>query len=774
MPYIAVLVESPAKCGKIEKFLGAGYKCMATFGHIRSLDNLNNIDIENNFKPTFTNVPAKSNQIRKLKSFIAQADDVLLAADDDREGEAIAWHVCKTFKLPVNTTKRIIFHEITQTALRQAVASPTTINMQVVRAQQARQILDILVGFKVSPILWNKIQYKTKRGLSAGRCQTPALRLIYDNQVDINNSPGKKVYNTTGYFTSKNLDFSLDFNHDGEDAMGDFLEESVNHDHMFSCGKVRNTTKKPPSPFTTSTLQQAASNELRFSPKATMDSCQKLYEAGYITYMRTDSTTYSAEFIAKAGKYIVGKYGEEYKHPDIEKLSERKEDKKSKKKKKKKSDKEDNNAQEAHEAIRPTKIECEKVDEGEKLGSREIRLYALIRRNTLESCMANAKYKAVTAKISAPEEHTYKYSCEQVVFPGWKIVGGYEEENPNYNFLRAMKKQKLGYNKITSKVTMKELKSHYTEARLVQLLEQNGIGRPSTFSSLVDKIQERGYVKKDNIKGKPIECVDFELEGEMLTENSNTRDFGGERNKLILQPLGLLVIEFLIKHFDTLFDYCYTKTMEDTLDSIAKGDSVWHELCRSCLSQIETLSEPLAIVDKVSIPIDENHVYMVAKYGPCIKCTKGEKTTFKKVKSDIDLTKLRNGEYKLEDIIQTKAAAKNDNILGTHQNADVVLRNGRYGMYVEWKGNKINITIEKEYNDVVLEDVREYLVSQIIREITTDASIRVGKYGDYIYYKTSRMKKPRFLQLKKFVGDYKTVDIDELKDWINTTYKIQL
>ena len=772
MPYIAVLVESPAKCGKIEKFLGAGYKCMATFGHIRSLDNLNNIDIENNFKPTFTNVPTKSNQIRKLKSFIAQADDVLLAADDDREGEAIAWHVCKLFKLPVNTTKRIIFHEITQTALKQAVQSPTRINMELVRAQQARQILDILVGFKLSPILWSKIQYKTKKGLSAGRCQTPALRLIYDNQVEIDNSPGKKVYNTTGYFTSQNLDFSLDFNHEGEDAMGEFLEESVNHDHMFSCGKVRNTTKKPPSPFTTSALQQAASNELRYSPKATMDSCQKLYEAGYITYMRTDSTTYSAEFIAKAGKYIIGKYGEEYKHPDIEKLSERKEDKKSKKKKKSKKD--ENNAQEAHEAIRPTKIECESVDESDKLGSREARLYNLIRRNTLESCMANAKYKAVTAKISAPQEHTYKYSCEQVVFPGWKIVGGYEEESPEYNFLRTMKKQKLDYNKITSKVTMKELKSHYTEARLVQLLEQNGIGRPSTFSSLVDKIQERGYVKKDNIKGKPIKCVDFELEGEMLTENENTRDFGGERNKLIIQPLGLIVIEFLIKHFNPLFDYEYTKNMEDTLDSIAKGDSVWHELCRDCLTQIDNLSEPLGLVDKVTIPIDENHVYMVAKYGPCIKCTKGGKTTFKKVKEGINLTKLKNGEYALEEIIQTKAAAKNDNILGKHENSDVVLRNGRYGMYVEWKGNKINITIEKDYKDVTLEDVREYLVSPIIREITEDASIRVGKYGDYIYYKTTRMKKPRFLHLKKFVGDYKTIDKRELIEWINTTHKIEL
>ena len=335
MPYTAVIVESPAKCSKIEKFLGPGYKCMASFGHLRTIDHLNCIDVADNFKPTFKNITSKARQITALRSFIAEAQDVMLAADDDREGEAIAWHICQLYKLPVSTTKRIIFHEITENALKTAVQSPTRINMELVHAQQARQILDLLVGFRLSPILWSNISFKTAKGLSAGRCQTPALRLVYENQKDIDASPGRKVYNTTGYFTSKNLDFSLDFNHDGEDKMEAFLCESVNHDHVYECGSVRNTTKKPPTPFTTSALQQTASTELRLSPKATMEACQKLYEGGYITYMRTDSKTYSIDFIKTAKKSITEKYGANYVHPEIETLAERGDDKKTSKKKKK-------------------------------------------------------------------------------------------------------------------------------------------------------------------------------------------------------------------------------------------------------------------------------------------------------------------------------------------------------------------------------------------------------------------------------------------------------
>ncbi len=772
MPYIAVLVESPAKCGKIEKYLGAGYKCMATFGHLRSLEDLKHIDIANNFTPTFTNVSSKSRQISTLRTFINQAEDVMLAADDDREGEAIAWHVCQLFKLPVNTTKRIIFHEITETALRTAVSSPTRINMELVHAQHARQVLDLLVGFKISPILWNKISFKTKCALSAGRCQTPALRLIYDNQKEIDASPGRKVYSTTGYFTKKMLPFALDKNHEGEESMETFLEETVSHEHEYSCSEPRKSTKNPPTPYTTSAVQQAASNEMRLSPKATMEACQKLYEGGYITYMRTDSTTYSKEFIDTAKVIITNTYGADYVHPEVDALSERKDEKKSKKKKSKKKE-EESTAQEAHEAIRPTDLARERVDES--MGNREAKLYAMIRRNTLESCMAAATYTGVTGKVTAPEEATYKYSTEQVVFPGWKVVAGYEETNPNYQYLLTLKAGPIDYKKVTSKVTMKDLKSHFTEAKLVQMLEQRGIGRPSTFSSLVDKIQAREYVKKANVEGKEIECIDFTLEGEELSEETTTRSFGGERGKLVIQPVGIIVAEFLLEHFGPLFEYDYTKAMEDTLDQIAKGNSIWHELCRSCLSQIDELAEPLGSVDKQMITIDKDHTYMVAKYGPVIKCVKNGKTSFKKVKEDIDLDKLRRGEYSLSEIVLTNAGKKTGRVLGEIDSKSVEIKNGRFGMYVECGGAKYNVDCEKSFEDVTIDDVRAVLDNSFKpRKLTANASIRKGKYGPYIYYKTAKMSKPRFLDLKRYDGDFIKDQISTITEWANQTYKIKL
>ena len=310
MSYTLLIVESPAKCGKIEKFLGPGYKCIASYGHLQQLENLKSIDLQS-FEPRFTPLDNKRQQIERLRQLINSSNDVLIATDDDREGEGIAWHICSLFNLPISTTKRIIFHEITEKAIKNAVKNPTLLNMNIVFAQQGRQILDLLVGFKISPMLWQNIS-RTKKGLSAGRCQTPALRLVYDNQKDIDNSPGKKVYNTTGYFTEQNLQYTLNHHFDDEDKVVEFLEESTEHNHVYTCSKPKNTIKKPPTPFTTSSLQQSASNELHISPKDTMMICQKLYEGGYITYMRTDSKIYSKEFIEKIKPYISEKYGEKY------------------------------------------------------------------------------------------------------------------------------------------------------------------------------------------------------------------------------------------------------------------------------------------------------------------------------------------------------------------------------------------------------------------------------------------------------------------------------
>ena len=758
-----VIVESPAKCKKIESYLGAGYKCIASFGHIRDLaDGLKGIDIENNFQPTYRLLPGKGKYIAPLRKAIKKADEIILATDDDREGEAIAWHICKAFNLPVNTTKRIIFHEITKSAIQKAITNPTIVDINKVNAQQARQILDCLVGFTISPILWANISRKS--GLSAGRCQTPALRIIYDNQQEINAAPGKIAYDTTGYFTDKNLDFKLNYHHENEVVMGEFLEKSVEWKHTYTCANPVAKKKQPPLPFTTSALQQKASNILHFSPKRTMTVAQKLYEQGYITYMRTDSRTYSKEFITKAKSFIENKWSDDYVNEHIYALSQRKDSKKK-----------NDNAQEAHEAIRPTDIKRETL--ASDADASQKRLYDLIWSNTVESCMSPAEYNLLSAKITAPEKHWYKYSTELITFPGWLIVRGYDKKNSIYDFILVLKQNSvIPYSKIQSKMTLKDLKTHYTEARLVQQMEKVGIGRPSTFSSLVAKIQERGYVSKKDVKGKPLKCVDFTL-GDIILEVESTRMFGEEKNKLVIEPTGTIVIEFLIKKFDSLFVYPYTKNMEDTLDEIAKGAKLWHSLCQSCYDEMNKLSRTINKNNREHIQIDKDHVYMIAKYGPVVKYEKDGETVFKSAKKDLDMDKLKNGGYTLDEIIAPKPAFTGRR-LGSYKNEDVLLKKGKYGLYIVCGEKKCSLKgiVKKNENSIKLEDVLDILMGKkssnpnVLLVVNETLSVRKGKYGPYIFYKTTTMSKPRFLNLKG--NDWKSMKKQEILSWCREEYGI--
>jgi DNA topoisomerase-1 len=293
-----VIVESPAKCKKIEEYLGPGYKCVATYGHLRTILSLKDIDIENNFNPTYTIIDnaIKKKQVEFLRKEIKKADEVVLALDDDREGEKISFCTAQIFKLDIGKTKRITFNEITETAIQNAIKNPRTIDMNIVNAQQARQILDILVGFKISPILWKRVTQRKDNALSAGRCQTPALKLIYDNYKEICDSQERKVYNTTGYFTNSNIAFDLNKQYESEEETTDFLDGAADFSHIYTCSTPVKIFKTQPEPFTTSRLQQTASNELHYAPKETMRLCQNLYEAGYITYMRTDAKSYSEDF----------------------------------------------------------------------------------------------------------------------------------------------------------------------------------------------------------------------------------------------------------------------------------------------------------------------------------------------------------------------------------------------------------------------------------------------------------------------------------------------
>jgi DNA topoisomerase-1 len=782
-----VIVESPAKCKKIEEYLGPGYKCIASYGHLRTIPSIKNIDIENNFKPTYLIIdePIKKRQVELIRKEIKNADDIMLASDDDREGEMISYSLIELFNLPL-TTKRITFNEITESALRNAIQNPKTIDMNLVQAQQARQILDILVGFKISPVLWKLVANPKgkERALSAGRCQTPALKLVYENQQEINESVAKKVYNTTGYFTNSNLPFELNKQIEDEDSMVDFLDKSADFSHIYKCSQPSKVFKQPPEPFTTSRIQQVASNELHYSPKETMRICQLLYEGGYITYMRTDSKVYSVEFINLASEYIATTYNGQYFNSQLLTSTDN-ENTGVKSKKESKKAKKDILRQEAHEAIRPTNISLRELPE--EMDSKERRMYKLIWTNTLESCMIPASYFSVTASITAPLDMKYSYSSELIDFPGWKIVENkFSRENHEYQYLQTIKKDTtIPYKKITSKVTIKGSKLHYTEAKLVQLLEEKGIGRPSTFSSLIDKIQERGYVKKEDIKGKEIVCKDFELQDDEIFEIETKREFGNEKGKLIIQPLGIIVMEFLDKHFNHLFNYHYTSLMEESLDKIAKGELIWFEVCSSCNKEVDELVDGVKHETKIEFQIDENNTYIIGKYGPVIKCVEEkdgkEEITFKSIKNDIDITKLENGEYEVNDIVNTEKTSNSQFILGQYEGKEVILRKGKFGLYVTWGDNSRNLKElgNRPIENITFQEVREILEkgSNIIRVINTSASIRKGPKGDYLFYKTAKMKKPQFYDIKNFTvdtkEDYKICNITILKSWVENKYNIK-
>ena len=787
-----VIVESPAKCKKIEEYLGPGYKCVATYGHLRTISSLKDIVIENNFNPTYTIIDSsiKKKQIEFLRNEIKNADEVIICSDNDREGEMIGFSIIELFKLPLNT-KRVAFNEITESAIQCAIKNPRTINMDIVNAQKARQILDILVGFKVSPMLWKFISNAKgkENALSAGRCQTPALRLIYDNEQEIKEVEERKVYNTTGYFTNSNIAFDLtpQGKYESEDEITDFLDGSVDFSHIYTCSQPTKVLKKAPEPFTTSRIQQVASNELHYSPKETMRICQLLYEGGYITYMRTDSKTYSGDFIESVKNYITITYaqGEKYISENIDTIvSGYAKEPEKKKSKKTTTQVKDSLRQEAHEAIRPTNISlCELPKE---MDSKERRMYKLIWENTLESCMAPASFYSVTASISAFQNNKFTYTSELIDFPGWKIVAKkYSTENKEYQYLQIIKQNSpIPYKKISAKVTIKGSKQHYTEARLVQLLEEKGIGRPSTFSSLVDKIQERGYVKKEDVKGKEIVCKDFELENDEIFEVETKREFGNEKGKLVIQPLGTIVMEFLEKHFNDLFNYNYTYIMEDTLDKIAKGDQIWFELCKSCNDQIDNLVDGLKNETKIEVKLDENNTYMIGKYGPVIKCVEEvdgkEEITFKPVKKDVDAKTLKKGDINVESLVDTNKAAKTQYILGQYNGKDVILRKGKFGLYISWGENSKTLKElgNRPIENITFDEIKKYLEegSNLIREINSSTSIRKGPKGDYLFYKTTKMKKPQFYDIKPFAPetseDYKICDITILKSWISEKYKI--
>lgn len=806
MPCSLVIVESPAKCKKIESYLGPGYKVIASFGHLRTLSGLESIDIKNGFETKFSVIQEdlKLKQIEKIRSEIAKADDVIIATDDDREGEAIGWHICDLFGLNVMNTKRIIFHEITETAIQSAISHPKRINMDLVQAQKTRQILDLLVGFTISPILWNSVSKTHDTSLSAGRCQTPALRLVYENYLDIKASPGKIVYNTTGYFTNLNLLFELNKQFTSTDECRQFLEECKCWDFLCSTTSPKKVIKKAPEPLTTSLLQQLCSTELNMSPKDTMKYAQQLYEGGYITYMRTDSKRYSQEFIENVKTYIRSYHGEQYISQTIDNLIVGVNIEETTNKKTKKTVAEKKGIpppQEAHEAIRPVNINVRSpCVEDTLLQSKSLRLYELIWKRTLESCMPSAQYNSISAKIGAPLDSEFVYKAEQVIFLGWQIVDNVKKESAkkesdkvdnSYKYITTLKQNiVLPSKKIDSKFTMHELKSHYTEARLVQLLEEKGIGRPSTFASLVDKIQERKYVVKENIAGKQIEFVDLSLSDNNINELTVKKEFGNEKNKLVIQPLGVIVIEFLLSKFDSFFNYDYTKQMEDNLDLISGGKYEWIQTCSQCHNELTNTIDSLQDLKKFSLVIDREHTLIIGKHGPVIKCVNQKdpkNVSFLPVKKNLDIEDLKHiPNIDLSHVLDNNIPNLSKNAIGKYKGQELFIKTGKYGIYAQW--GKETKSLKEEFASTPIEkinyiDVIKFLDKDtvldptkpvgFVRELNGNLTIRTGKYGDYIFYKKPRTKNPLFFKLNGFDSDYKKCDKILILNWIKQTYNVE-
>ena len=460
-----VIVESPTKCKKIETYLGTSYKVIACYGHLRDIHSLKNIDIENRYKPTYTILENKRLIIEKVRKEIRASQEVILAMDDDREGEAIAWHICDMFDLSIVDTKRILFHEITEKAILAAIENPTRINMNLVYSQQARQVIDLMVGYMISPILWKNIINTAI--ISAGRCQTPTLRLIYENHLNKINTMN---YSISGYFTSKNILFDLNHQYETETEVITFLEHSCLFQHKIS-SYIEKKTSSPPEPLTTSRLLRTSP----YSASETMKICQQLYEDGLITYMRTDSTNYSQEFISSVHSFIQKEYiNEKY----IGYLTREKDT--------------------AHEAIRPTNI-CMKQLCNKSYNQKEVKLYRLIWENSLESLMSSVEYNENTIIIDAPFDLKYTKKVHQVVFQGWNIVKNTKKESNEYNyFLHFKMNLPISYNHISCKPVY-HTTPFLSEIDLLRSLEKVGIGRPSTYASLVQKIQDRKYVTKQTI-----------------------------------------------------------------------------------------------------------------------------------------------------------------------------------------------------------------------------------------------------------------------------------
>ena len=724
-----VIVESPAKAQTFQKYLGKDFTVKASFGHIRDLqDKKLSVNVDKGFEPEYV-VPAdKRRVVADLKKAAAEAGTVWLASDEDREGEAISWHLCETLGLDPARTKRIVFHEITKDAIQNAVKNPRTIDMNLVNAQQARRVLDRLVGFELSPVLWRKIQPK----LSAGRVQSVALRLIVDREKEIMAYKNEAYYRVDAVFhpegtpASVKVKATLGTRFSSLEEARKFLEDSIGARFTVGSLESKETSRFPAPPFTTSTLQQEAARKLHFPVSVTMRIAQSLYERGLITYMRTDSTNLSSLALGTSKKFILDNFGEEYAHPRQFRTHSK-------------------GAQEAHEAIRPTFIENTTIEGS----AQEQKLYNLIWKRTVASQMADARVLNTAIKVDSDKrEEKFNIQAAQVLFDGFLklYMEGTDDEtgDSEETVLPPVHVGDVMESKgITAECKFTQAPPRYSEATLIKKLEELGIGRPSTYAPTISTLTTgRGYIIKGDKEGTKVPVTNLALKNGVVSENSKVEIVGAEKGKLLPQEIGMIVTDYLVQNFPDILDYDFTANVEKDFDRIAEGEQVWNAVIGSFYSPFHHKVEDVLgdhQYSKVSreIGIDPSDgqpvIARFGQFGPYVQKGEGEKRQFASLEKGQLIETLT-----LEDALKLFRLPRT---VGSFEGQDVIATKGRFGPYIKHGDKMISLPKGVDPLKVTLEECIKLIETDrntlpinatILEFKDSGISVLNGRFGPYI------------------------------------------
>ena len=734
-----VIVESPAKAKTIQKFLGNGYEVKSSFGHIRDLqDKKLSVDVERNFTPEYVIPSDKKKVVAELKKAAASASTVWLASDEDREGEAISWHLFETLGLNEAHTRRIVFHEITKDAIVNAVRNPRSIDMNLVNAQQARRVLDRLVGFELSPVLWRKIQPK----LSAGRVQSVALRLVVEREKEIMAFENEAFYKVEAFFhpagfpAAVKVKAVLDTKFKTIDEARKFLQDCIGADFTVSDVEKKEATRFPAAPFTTSTLQQEAARKLRFPVSMTMRVAQSLYERGLITYMRTDSTNLSTLALGAAKKFITGNFGPEYSKTRQFKTHSK-------------------GAQEAHEVIRPTYIENTEI-EGT---AQEQKLYNLIWKRTVASQMADAKVLNTTLRV-ASDKRSEKFNAQatQVLFDGFlklyiEGTDNQEAEEEEVMLPDLQVGTKMEEKGINAECKFTAAPPRYSEATLVKKLEELGIGRPSTYAPTIATLTTgRGYIVKGDKEGKKITVNDLELRNGNISEKSKTETVGAERGRLLPQEIGMIVTDYLEKNFTDIMGYDFTANVEKEFDQIADGNLVWNDVIGAFYTPFHKKVDEVLhdgnyshVSKELGTDSEGNKITAkFGKFGPYIQKGEGEKAQYASLGKDQLIENIT-----LEDALKMFQLPRT---VGEYNGVEVIALKGRFGPFLKYGDRNFSIPRGKDPLKITLDECAAIIEDGLSKTAANsvmaeykDSDIQVinGRYGPYIKHAGSNYKIPK-------------------------------